>query len=630
MRVLVVDQDSASNLAITRSLREQYTVDCVTNKGAGLDLLRSNTFEVIVATERLEDGSGLELLGQVSKKWPSVRRIFAADPDRLQLLRGRLGPFRLFQTLTYPIDPDRLVATLELATAVQNGEAETPALEPEAFPAPQPAERAAPEEQVQAASGGRRASGRATSARQSRSTPGQRSRGSSTVGEPVARAGSGSSRRRGGTSGSRNDTSTGRGIDAPPTFAGSGTIGPRGSKATPVRFPPLKRTRAPERPSPAQAPQKLASRRSGSDSSAEAAAIAQATRSTYEASSDEFDTRRLAVMVGGGLAVVVAAVFLSVKMFGSKSAILVPAPAVAHAPQYPKEVNDLIAQTESAFKADDFKTARADVDRLRQLAPSHPRLGFFEGLLTARADNAAKGGGVMASANRGVSNRKNGKSPAPTTTSSLSADAGSASTGLSTPLTGTSAPASGPDGSLQGTPALPPEAPVGFSRGTADANDAQHSTAAATVPGATAPTAATSAVNTMPAPAVGTSSANPITAATPSPSASAANTASAGPTHQGSGEPPPVIREAKLIRRVNPDYPSAARKESITGSVDLEVTVSSEGVVENVSVVQASPPGLFDKSALIAVRKWKYDPRFVDGLPSQARLKVHLDFGPNQ
>jgi len=29
-------------------------------------------FEVIVATERLEDGSGLELLGQISKKWPSV------------------------------------------------------------------------------------------------------------------------------------------------------------------------------------------------------------------------------------------------------------------------------------------------------------------------------------------------------------------------------------------------------------------------------------------------------------------------------------------------------------------------------------------------------------------------------
>src|ERR1700761_868211 len=125
MRVLVVDQDSASNLAITRSLRDLFTVDCVTNKGDCLDLLRSNQFEVIVAAERLEDGSGLELLGTISKKYPSVLRIFAADRQRLQLLRGRLGPFELFQTLTYPIDPERLLATLTLADAAQDADADT-------------------------------------------------------------------------------------------------------------------------------------------------------------------------------------------------------------------------------------------------------------------------------------------------------------------------------------------------------------------------------------------------------------------------------------------------------------------------------------------------------------------------
>src|SRR5712671_6401339 len=119
MRVLVVDQDSASNLAITRSLRDLYSVDCVTNKGDCLDLLRSNIFEVIVAT------AGLELLGQISKKWPAVLRIFAADRQRLQLLRGRLGPFELFQTLTYPIDPERLIATLNLAGAAQDANADT-------------------------------------------------------------------------------------------------------------------------------------------------------------------------------------------------------------------------------------------------------------------------------------------------------------------------------------------------------------------------------------------------------------------------------------------------------------------------------------------------------------------------
>src|SRR3954452_24362910 len=133
MRVLVVDQDSASNEAIARSLRDLYTVDAVTNKGDCLDLLRSNTFEVIVATERLEDGSGLELLGTISKKWPSVLRIFAADRQRLQLLRGRLEPFNIFQTLTYPIESDKLIAALELPAAADqqaDGSEEAPAEEP--------------------------------------------------------------------------------------------------------------------------------------------------------------------------------------------------------------------------------------------------------------------------------------------------------------------------------------------------------------------------------------------------------------------------------------------------------------------------------------------------------------------
>jgi periplasmic protein TonB len=91
-----------------------------------------------------------------------------------------------------------------------------------------------------------------------------------------------------------------------------------------------------------------------------------------------------------------------------------------------------------------------------------------------------------------------------------------------------------------------------------------------------------------------------------------------------------VVREAKLIRRVDPEYPAAAKRDGIQGSVDLEVIVSSRGAVEDVSVISATPPDIFEKSALAAVRKWRYDPRFVDGLPSEAHLKVHLEFGPGR
>jgi protein TonB len=613
MRVLVVDQDSTSNLAITRSLRDLYSVDCVTNKGDCLDLLRSNIFEVIVATERLEDGSGLELLGQISKKWPSVLRIFAADRQRLQLLRGRLGPFELFQTLTYPIDAERLIATLDLAHAAQNADADTSDIqhvelsgelpaeaaevaeepaefvesaESEDFPAPRPAARVAPMEQAQAASRGGSAAARGSHAHRSRPAPTGRPRRNGAAGAPTTRGASGPSGARDAAPAlSRNAAGPSGGV---PRLARS-----RGAtnKAPPVRFPPLERVPPLERIPPLEPPQNSSGRRSSAshtESFAEAAAMARSARSNYESNSEEFDTKRIAVMVGSGLAVVLAVVFLGFKIFGSKSEAPRPAPPVAHAPQYPQEVTDLVAQTEQAFKADDFKAARADVDKLREISPAHPRLAFFESLLTARADGS-KSGTSGASAARGAPkkngqpSRRNGSSAASDDKTATvagadrSATSGSATSPASTAATkhvateaaSTSATSTavspGDASSSQGSPALAPETPVGFSRAT-----------------------------------------------------------------DTSGEPPPVIQEAKLIRRVNPDYPSAAKKDGIAGSVDLEVTISKQGVVEDVSIIQATPPDMFEKSALAAVRKWKFDPRFVDGLASRAQLKVHLDFGPNK
>src|SRR5882724_6059778 len=256
MRVLVVDQDSASNEVIARSLRDLYTVDAVTNKGDCLDLLRSNTFEVIVATERLEDGSGLELLGTVAKKWPSMLRIFAADRQRLQLLKGRLGPFELFQTLTYPIDPDRLIATLNLAGAAQDANADTSNIQhvvlsgdspPEApeeteqtaesgeFPAPQPVPRAASMEHSQAAPRVTRSAGRGGASLRVRSVPGQRPRGNGAAGPPTTRGAAGSSVAR---SAAPSPSLTPE-VRRPLRHARSRGVP---NKAPPVRFPPLERS----------------------------------------------------------------------------------------------------------------------------------------------------------------------------------------------------------------------------------------------------------------------------------------------------------------------------------------------------------------------------------------------------
>ncbi len=64
--------------------------------------------DVLVAGERLEDGSGLALLDEVHARWPHLIRVFCVEKTRLALLRTRLGALKLRHTLDYPLKPIKL------------------------------------------------------------------------------------------------------------------------------------------------------------------------------------------------------------------------------------------------------------------------------------------------------------------------------------------------------------------------------------------------------------------------------------------------------------------------------------------------------------------------------------------
>ena len=89
-----------------------FEVDTATSKATCIDLMRANPFDVVVASERLSDGSGLELLSHVATRWPDTLRVLVIEPERLRLLRGKLGPFRLHATMRYPIEEDELESVL--------------------------------------------------------------------------------------------------------------------------------------------------------------------------------------------------------------------------------------------------------------------------------------------------------------------------------------------------------------------------------------------------------------------------------------------------------------------------------------------------------------------------------------
>ena len=69
------------------------------------------------------------------------------------------------------------------------------------------------------------------------------------------------------------------------------------------------------------------------------------------------------------------------------------------------------------------------------------------------------------------------------------------------------------------------------------------------------------------------------------------------------------------IVKVAPIYPRRAQTRGIEGYVVLEFVVTKSGAVRDPVVVEAKPPGIFDRAAMNAALKFKYKPKVVNGEP---------------
>jgi protein TonB len=86
---------------------------------------------------------------------------------------------------------------------------------------------------------------------------------------------------------------------------------------------------------------------------------------------------------------------------------------------------------------------------------------------------------------------------------------------------------------------------------------------------------------------------------------------------------------AIVLQRVyspDPEFPEVAREHDLTGFVDLEFTVLSDGSVSNVTVLKAQPVGVFEKSAVAAVSRWRYLPIARGGAPASQHARLRLNF----
>jgi TonB family protein len=85
----------------------------------------------------------------------------------------------------------------------------------------------------------------------------------------------------------------------------------------------------------------------------------------------------------------------------------------------------------------------------------------------------------------------------------------------------------------------------------------------------------------------------------------------------------PDAKDRKLITRIEPDYPETLRRLYIGGTVRLEVVVTPQGAVKNVTLLGGSP--ILGQAAMTAVKKWKYAPA-----SETSTSQVSIQFDPHR
>lgn len=84
-----------------------------------------------------------------------------------------------------------------------------------------------------------------------------------------------------------------------------------------------------------------------------------------------------------------------------------------------------------------------------------------------------------------------------------------------------------------------------------------------------------------------------------------------------------VVTMPKPTKMVEPAYPSILKRKRINGEVLLAFIVDEEGYVVN-PTVETSSHKAFEKSALVSISQWKFEPGYMNGEPVKVRIRVPL------
>nr|WP_170883596.1 energy transducer TonB [Vibrio ostreicida] len=88
-----------------------------------------------------------------------------------------------------------------------------------------------------------------------------------------------------------------------------------------------------------------------------------------------------------------------------------------------------------------------------------------------------------------------------------------------------------------------------------------------------------------------------------------------------------VSQQVLPLYRVEPRYPTKAKKRRVEGYVVLVFTIDPTGKPVDIQISDASPKRMFEREAITALKKWRYQPKLVDGVAvSQVGRSARVEF----
>ena len=85
----------------------------------------------------------------------------------------------------------------------------------------------------------------------------------------------------------------------------------------------------------------------------------------------------------------------------------------------------------------------------------------------------------------------------------------------------------------------------------------------------------------------------------------------------------PTVADLRPLSTPSPKFPTEALRAGTSGEVQVEFTVGTDGSVSDVRVVKATPPRVFDREAVTAVRRWRFQP-----VPAPITTRRTIGFNP--